>query len=150
MVCFTCDHGILVYYNVFIMNTAQTWTTGNLTCDLFLEWAFFSVVLIWYCCCWLLFVAIVVFVCLFICCCCFVCVCVCVCACVRECVRVCVRACVRARVRMHACLNITHVFAGVCLWKKPGRARGRENVRVRFIHIFLLRFILFYCLNVPS
>ena len=81
---------------------------------------------------------------------------VCVCSvCVRVCVRACVRACVcvcvcaRARARARACgctrvLNITHVFAGVCLWKKPGRARGGENVRVRYIHRFLLRFILFY------
>ena len=38
-----------------------------------------------------------------------------------------------------------HVFAAVCQWKKPGLAIGRENVRVRYIHIFLLRFILFYC-----
>ena len=37
------------------------------------------------------------------------------------------------------------VFAGVCLWKKPGRARGEENVRVRSMHRFLLRFNLFYC-----
>ena len=38
-----------------------------------------------------------------------------------------------------------HVFAAVCQRKKPGLAIGRENVRVSYIHIFLLRFILFYC-----
>ena len=57
--------------------------------------------------------------------------------------RVCVCVCARA----YGCtrvMNITHVFAGVCLWKKPERARGGENVRVRYIHIFLLRFILLY------
>ena len=79
-----------------------------------------------------------------------VCVCMCVCVCVRACVCVCVCMCVCVCARARACectrvLNITHVFAGVCLWKKPGRAIGGENVRVRYIHIFLLRFILFYC-----
>ena len=49
----------------------------------------------------------------------------------------CVRACV--------CAEHDTCVAGVCLWKKPGRARGGENVRVRHIHLFLLRFILFYC-----
>ena len=88
------------------------------------------------------------------------CVCVCVrvcvracagaCACVRACVRVYVCVCARARscVRVCGCtrdLNITHVFAGACLWKKPEQARGGENVRVKSMHIFLLRFILFYC-----
>ena len=24
-------------------------------------------------------------------------------------------------------LNMTHVFAGVCLWKKPGRVRVRQS-----------------------
>ena len=55
---------------------------------------------------------------------------------------------VRARARVCGCtrvLNMTHVFAGVCLWHKPGRARGRE--KVRYIHIFLLRFIVIF--NVP-
>ena len=71
------------------------------------------------------------------------------CVCVRACVRACARACVRACVRVCVCvcvrarvLNMTHVSAGVCLWEKPGRARGGENVRVRYIHIFLLHFIL--------
>ena len=78
------------------------------------------------------------------------------CVCVRACVRACVRVCVCVRACVHACvcvcaracgctrvLNITHVFAGVCLWKKPGRARGGENVRVRYIHIyFTFYFIL--------
>ena len=44
----------------------------------------------------------------------------------EECVCVCICA--------HACthvLNVTYVCAGVCLWKKPGRARGGENVKVR-------------------
>ena len=35
---------------------------------------------------------------------------------------------------------IISVCMHVCLWKKPGRAREGENVRVRYIHIFLLRF----------
>ena len=30
-------------------------------------------------------------------------------------------------------LNVTHVFASVCQWKKPGQARGGENVRMRYI-----------------
>ena len=48
-----------------------------------------------------------------------VCVCACVCVWVGVwvCVGVCTRVCVRARV-----LNITHVFACVCQWKKPGQA----------------------------
>ena len=40
----------------------------------------------------------------------------------------------------------THVFGGVCLWKKPGRANGGENVRVRYMYIFLYVFFLnIYC-----
>ena len=64
------------------------------------------------------------------------------------CVSVCVCVCAYVRVCAHAdaCVFWTlHVFAGVCLWKKLGRVRGGENVRVRYIHIFLLHFILFYC-----
>ena len=64
--------------------------------------------------------------------------------------------CVCARARAYGCtrvMNITHVFAGVCLWKKPGpRARGGENVRVRYIYIYFF-YVLFYfilILNVPS
>ena len=39
--------------------------------------------------------------------------------------------CVCVRARAYGCtrvLNMTHVFAGVCLWKKPGQAKGGENV----------------------
>ena len=36
----------------------------------------------------------------------------------------------------------TCVCGGVCLWKKPGRARGGENVRVRYIHIYFF-YVLF-------
>ena len=42
-----------------------------------------------------------------------VCVCVCVCVCTR------VRGCTRV-------LNITHVFAGVCQWKKPEQVSGER------------------------
>ena len=83
-----------------------------------------------------------------------VCVCACVCACVCVhvfvCVCVCVCACVCVCVREHGCtcvLNITHVYAGVCQWKKPGQASGEENVRVRFLRIY---FIFIVILNVPS
>ena len=71
-----------------------------------------------------------------------VCVCVCVCVYVCVCVCVCVCARARARVRMHACSEHYTCVAGVCLWKKAGRAREGENVRVRSTHTFLLRFIL--------
>ena len=43
----------------------------------------------------------------------------------------CVRAHVLHVLHMRGCtcvLNIIHVFAGVCQWKKPGQARGGENV----------------------
>ena len=51
--------------------------------------------------------------------------------------------CVRARARVDARMFwMLHVFAGVRLWKKPGRARGGENVRVRYIYFF---YVLFYC-----
>ena len=43
------------------------------------------------------------------------CACACVCACV----------CAGACGCMHV-LNITHVFAGVCQWKKPGQASGKR------------------------
>ena len=70
----------------------------------------------------------------------------CVCVCARACVRVCVyaRACGCTRV-----LNITHVFAGVCLWKKPGRARECESEIYTYIS-FTLYFIFSVILNVPS
>ena len=42
---------------------------------------------------------------------CFVCVCVCVCARAHECMHV---------------LNITHVFVGVCQWKKLGQVSGER------------------------
>ena len=38
-------------------------------------------------------------------------------------VSVCVGVCVRTRGCTRV-LNITHVFAGVCQWKKPGQASG--------------------------
>ena len=55
---------------------------------------------------------------------------------------VCVHACARACV----CAEHDTCVSGVCLWKKPGWARGGENVRARYIHLFLLCFII---LNVP-
>ena len=55
-------------------------------------------------------------------------------------------ACVHAHVRVCVCAEHDTCVSGVCLWKKPGWARGGENVRVRYIHLFLLRFII---LNVP-
>ena len=55
------------------------------------------------------------------------------------CVSVCVR--VRTHVWMHT-FWMLHVFAGVRLWKKPGQARGGENVRVRYIYFF---YVLFDC-----
>ena len=45
------------------------------------------------------------------------------------------------------CYRASHVFTGVCQWKKPGQARGGENVRVRLLCIY---FILIVVLNVPS
>ena len=39
------------------------------------------------------------------------------------------------------------MFAEVCQWKKPGQARGGENVRVRLLCIY---FIFIVVLNVPS
>ena len=74
--------------------------------------------------------------------------CVCVCVCVRACVRarVCLCVCARARVSMHACFEYyTCVCGCMSVEEAGGRARGEENVRVRYIRIFLLRFILFYC-----
>ena len=78
------------------------------------------------------------------------CMCVraCVWACVRACVRVGVCVCARARARGYMrVLNIIHVFAGVCQWKKPGQASGGQNVRVGFLRI---SFIFIVTLNVPS
>ena len=63
------------------------------------------------------------------------CACACVCACV----------CAGACGCMHV-LNITHVFAGVIQWKKPGQASG-ERMWVRFLGIY---FIFIVILNVPS
>ena len=65
------------------------------------------------------------------------CVCVCVCARARvcACVCVCVRACGCARI-----LNITHVFAGVCQWKKPGMTRECESEICIFLRIYILLF----------
>ena len=66
------------------------------------------------------------------------CMCVCVCECVRVCVyvsacaRACARVCMHARADERVLLNFTlYVYAGVCLGRKPGRARSRENVSVR-------------------
>ena len=38
--------------------------------------------------------------------------------------------------------NITRVFAGVCQWKKPGRARRGETGRARHFFIYALRLLL--------
>ena len=44
-----------------------------------------------------------------------------------------------------------HMCLRVCLWKKPGRARGRENVRVRYIfYVFVLYLFLFLSLEPMS
>ena len=68
------------------------------------------------------------------------------CVSVRACVCVCTRVCARAR-GCTCVLNFTHVFAGVCQWRKPGQASGGENVRVRCLRIC---FIFIVILNVPS
>ena len=55
------------------------------------------------------------------------------------------RVCVCTRARAYGCtrvLNMTHVFAGVCLWHKPGRARGGEKEWDIYIYFF---YVLFYC-----
>ena len=64
--------------------------------------------------------------------------CVCMCACV------CVHACVHARGWTHV-PSITHVFAGVYQWKKPGRRVGREceNEILEILRIFILYLLLF-------
>ena len=71
---------------------------------------------------------------------------VCVCVCVRVCVCVCV--CVRARARVcertHGCmcvLNITHVFVGLCQWKKPGQ---------KMYEIFIYLFHIYCYFKLPS
>ena len=63
-----------------------------------------------------------------------------------------VRACVYVRVsvcaRMHGCtrvLNITHVFAGVCQWKKPEQASRERCESDIFMYLFYV-----VILNVPS
>ena len=58
------------------------------------------------------------------------CVCVlCVCPCMHVCAFVCLCVCVCVCARAHECmhvLNITHVFVGVCQWKKLGQASGER------------------------
>ena len=73
--------------------------------------------------------------------------CVCVRACVRASVRVCVCVCARARarLRMHACSEHGTCVCG-CMSVEEARAGEKgENLRERYIHFFLLPFILFYC-----